>query len=195
MEEASNRTWDELRSGAASDADLPTPSASVFAELLQQPKSVWWDDKRTPKLETRDDILAASLAAAYVRAVRDYGEPDEGGWRWGRLRHANIYHMLEIPALSALLVPSQGGPSTLNPVGTDGRHGASWRMVVEMGPAVHAMATYPGGQSGNPASSRYQDHLVTWSKGELDSVRFPHSELELDHRLVTATLALTPAPK
>ncbi len=195
MEELSNRTWDELRTGAASDADLPTPSGSVLAELLQQPKSVWWDDKRTPKVETRDDILAASLAAAYVRAVRDYGEPDEGGWRWGRLRHANIYHMLEIPALSALLVPSQGGPSTLNPVGTDGRHGASWRMVVEMGPAVHAMATYPGGQSGNPASSRYQDHLVTWSKGELDSVRFPHSELELDHRLVTATLTLTPAPK
>jgi penicillin amidase len=68
-------------------------------------------------------------------------------------------------------------------------------MVVELGPEVHAMATYPGGQSGNPASARYQDHLVTWSKGELDSVRFPKSETALDRRLVISTLTLTPAAK
>ncbi len=195
MAEMVDRVWDELGSDDIAGGRVPTPSGSVLAELLQQPKSAWWDDKRTPKVETRDDILAAALSAAYTRTVKELGEPDEGGWRWGRLRHANIYHLLQIPALSALLVPSQGGPSTLSPVGSDGRHGASWRMVVELGPEVHAMATYPGGQSGNPASARYQDHLVTWSKGELDSVRFPKSETALDRRLVISTLTLTPAAK
>jgi hypothetical protein len=37
--------------------------------------------------------------------------------------------------------------------------------------------------------------LVTWSKGELDSVRFPKSETALDRRLVISTLTLTPAAK
>jgi penicillin amidase len=68
-------------------------------------------------------------------------------------------------------------------------------MVVEMGPEVHAMGTYPGGQSGNPASARYLEHLVTWSKGELDTLRFPKSEADLDRRTITSVLTLTPAAK
>jgi penicillin amidase len=127
--------------------------------------------------------------------VKEHGDADDGGWRWGSVRHANIMHLLRIPALSALLVPVQGGPSTLNPVSEAGGFGPSWRMVVEMGPEVHAMGTYPGGQSGNPASARYLAHLVTWSKGELDTLRFPKSEADLDRRTVTSVLTLTPAAK
>ena len=197
MRELSTRTWDEMRSrDSVAEPPLPTPDAAVLAELLQQPKSPWWDDHRTPKtVETRDDILRSALAEGFQRTVRELGAPDEGGWRWGRYRHANIMHLLGIRALSALNVPNQGGTGTLNPVSGSGNFGASWRMVVELGPQVQAWGTYPGGQSGNPASSRYMDHVSTWSRGELDTLRFPKSELDLERKLVRSTLVLVPRGK
>lgn len=65
-------------------------------------------------------------------------------------------------------------------------------MVVELGPEVRAWGTYPGGQSGNPASKRYDDHLATWRAGELDTLRFPHRAGELTGRSLSSTLTLTP---
>jgi penicillin amidase len=63
-----------------------------------------------------------------------------------------------------------------------GGQGASWRMVVELGSTVRAWGTYPGGQSGNPASVRYDDRLPLWLKGELAELRFPRRPEELQPR-------------
>ena len=52
-------------------------------------------------------------------------------------------------------------------------------MVVELGPEVRAWGTYPGGQSGNPASSRYDDRLTQWTQGKLAPLRFPRSAADL----------------
>jgi penicillin amidase len=142
-------------------------------------------------VEDRDAIIRASLAAAYTRAVKLYGEPGEK-WAWKNVRHANINHLLRIPSLSRLDIPMQGGPGTLNPSGGDGTHGASWRMVVELGPEVRGWGTYPGGQSGNPVSKRYDDRLDSWSHGQLDSLRFPKHAADLAAHSLTSTLMLTP---
>jgi penicillin amidase len=64
-------------------------------------------------------------------------------------------------------------------------------MVVELGPEVRAWATYPGGQSGNPASPFYKDRLRQWLGGTLDSVLFPASPAELPERRVRSRLSLT----
>jgi penicillin amidase len=66
-------------------------------------------------------------------------------------------------------------------------------MVVEMGPAVHGWGIYPGGQSGNPASSRYLDRLAAWSDGQLDTLLFPVSATTLGAAAVSE-LGLEPAP-
>ncbi|HEY5087024.1 MAG TPA: penicillin acylase family protein, partial [Gemmatimonadaceae bacterium] len=106
MQELSDRTWDELlRNGKR----VATPSTAVLAELLTQPTNAWWDDRRTPNvIEDRDDILAQSLVAAYDTVVKKYGAPNAGGWRWDRIRFTNIYHLLHIPAFSALRIPVPG---------------------------------------------------------------------------------------
>jgi penicillin amidase len=52
-------------------------------------------------------------------------------------------------------------------------------MVVALGPEVHGWGTYPGGQSGNPASRRYANNIPRWQRGELDSLRFPRSADEV----------------
>ena len=162
-----------------------------MAELLTQPRSAWWDDRRTPGVETRDDIVAASLEGAYTSVVREHGSESSGGWRWDRVRFANIHHLLRIPSFSALKIPVQGGRGTLSPSYGDGGAGPSWRMVVELGPDVHAWGTYPGGQSGDPLSPRYTDRLATWEKGELDPLYFPRSLREITRPAASLTLVPT----
>ena len=166
--------WDELAwSGRAAP---PPPGLGVVVELLQDPSNPWWDNGGTRDVvEDRDLILADALVAAYAETVRRHGPPDGGGWRWDTIRHDNIYHLLRIPALSALEVPVQGGSSTLNPSSGTGTFGPSWRMVVELAAEIRAWGIYPGGQSGNPASSRYVDRVSTWSEGQLDTLFVPRT--------------------
>jgi len=178
--------WDEL------DGVTPPPGLAVTALLLGDSGSAWWDDRGTTEPENRDRLLARALGLALSETLRLHGDPDAGGWRWDRIRYANIYHLLRIPSLSALRVPVQGGQSTLNPSTGRGDFGPSWRMVVELGPELRAWGVYPGGQSGNPASSRYLDRLARWRDGELDTLRFPRTAAALRGR-EAAALMLTPA--
>jgi penicillin amidase len=210
MRQLADRTWDELLAprpregdgadawpdGAASGRRVATPGSAILAALLHDSTSAWWDDRRTrDRVEDRDAILATSLLAAHDALVQRSGAPDAGGWTWSRQRHANVHHLLRLPALSRLALPVQGGTGTLSPSFGSGAHGASWRMVVEMGPTVRAWVTYPGGQDGDPASPRYVDRLPRWLAGELDEARVPHTpdELPAARRAPGRDLTLRPA--
>ena len=145
-------------------------------------------------MEDRDAVLAGALIAAHDSLVARHGPPDAGGWAWSRRRHANVNHLLRLPALSRRELPVQGGPGTLSPSFGNGTHGASWRMVVEMGPTPRAWVTYPGGQSGDPASPAYVDRLPRWLAGELDEARVPRAVDELPPSRRTAALDVTLTP-
>jgi penicillin amidase len=67
-------------------------------------------------------------------------------------------------------------------------------MVVELGPDVRAWTIYPGGQSGNAASSRYADRLDRWSAGELDAALVPRQEADIPANRVAARLTLRRDP-
>lgn len=193
MDELEDRVWDELIPASVEGEPTPrrvaTPTEAVLWRAVQDPDGAWCDDRRSQDVvETCDAILAASLRAAYESATSRYGEPGRAGWRWGRIRTANIYHLTGIRSLSQLDIPIQGGPGNLNPLSGDGTHGASWRMVVELGDEVRARTIYPGGQSGNPVSPWYDDRIPRWSRGELDQAAFPRSPDELE--IVAARLTL-----
>jgi len=195
MSKLAERTWDELLEDSEGNSNrrVFTPALSVLANLLQQPDNVWWDDGRTPEIvEARDAALVASLADALDEVVEEHGAPSEGGWRWDGIRHTNIYHLLGLGSLSALDLPLQGGSGNLNPSSGRGTFGASWRMVVQLGPEVEAWSIYPGGQSGNPVSSRYVDRIEKWVNGALDPVLLPRKPQELDPSRVVSVLELNP---
>jgi penicillin amidase len=189
MSELSAATWDELLDESG-QRRVATPSTAILLELMSDSASLWWDDRRTPARETRDDIIAGALTRALARVIAQRGPPDSDGWRWDHIRFANIGHLLRLPALSATNIPVQGGPGTLAPSSGSGSHGPSWRMVVDLGPEIRAWSTYPGGQSGNPFSDRYRDRIDLWSRGELEEVRFPRTTDELKER--ASTLRLRP---
>jgi penicillin G amidase len=193
MTNLSRMLYDELRDSSVSGVDrAPVPNDMQTAILLQDPSSAWWDDRATEAVEGRDDILADALETAYDELVAEFGEPDSTTWAWGRHRTANINHLLRIGSLSRTGIPMQGGNGTLSPSTGAGTHGASWRMVVELGNEVVAKAIYPGGQSGNPASSRYDDRLAKWAAGELDALRVPRTPADLPVSQRRAALRLTP---
>ncbi len=191
MEELTDRVWDELET--AGGRRVATPGDAVLLQLIAYPESGWWDVLDTEDtVEQRDEVLAASLTAGFERSVARYGPPDQGGWRWDRAEGGNVYHLLGIPALSALQLPVQGGPATLNPSTGRGGFGASWRMVVALGPSITASTTYPGGQSGNPASHWYDNRVSQWSEGLLERVLFPLTAGELAGSAVAGRLLLSP---
>jgi penicillin amidase len=195
MTQLAERLWDELLEDTDDGIPPgPAPSDMMTAVLLDHPTSPWWDQRATTGVETRDDILSDALEAAWDRLVAQHGDPDTGGWVWSRHRTATINHLLRIPSMSRVGIPVQGGPGLLNPSTGSGTHGASWRMVVELGDEVQARATYPGGQSGHPASSRYTDRLAAWTEGRLDSLRTPRSVRDLPMAMRRAQLTLSPEP-
>lgn len=182
--------WDELEPPDG-ERGFGFPSEALLVALLGVPDHPWWDRRETADVvETRDVVLVEALAEGYRTARERYGAPDAGGWRWDRIRHANIWHPLRVARLSALDVPVQGGPGTLNPSSGFGTHGASWRMVVSLAPVLAAWGVYPGGQSGNPLSRWYRDRVARWSAGELDSLPVPASPSELSDSLVAGRVRI-----
>jgi penicillin amidase len=92
-------------------------------------------------------------------------ESKEGDYGWADYKKTTIQHL--VPTFKAFSVPdvyTGGGAGILNATGP--RHGASWRMVVELGSTIQAFGIYPGGQSGNPGSRFYDNFIPIWAKGD-----------------------------
>ncbi len=62
------RPWPQVR-GAISVSELSAPVNAMMIDLMAQPDNPWFDDKTTPQVETRDDIVRRSLrdAVAWLR--------------------------------------------------------------------------------------------------------------------------------
>lgn len=181
-------TWDELIPPGDS-VPRRLPGQDLLAALLEDPRSPWWDDRRTPVVEDRDTILARALERGLEMALERHGSPDGPGWRWSEVRRMNIHHLLRLRPLSRLGIPVASGVGTLSP-SAGGTHGASWRMVVELGEEVRAWTTYPGGQSGNPLSRWYANRLERWSRGDLGDAAFPRTAEALPAERVATVVRL-----
>ncbi len=190
MRQLSLRLWDEFQTDSIRN---PIPNDMMTAVLLRDSTSAWWDDRRTPAVESRDALLAQVMASALDSVTATRGDPSLDGWRWDKVRHANILHLTQLPAFSRLEIPVQGGNATLWPSTGNGHFGPSWRMVVELSTPRRAWAIYPGGQSGNPLSTHYDDRIDKWSHGMLDTLRIPGSAADLPPAQQRASLVLTPA--
>ncbi|MEE8478220.1 MAG: penicillin acylase family protein [Gemmatimonadales bacterium] len=192
LSQVSQRVWDELLDERGSPIFHPTEA--TLAQLMADASSPWWDDRSTAQPEGRDDIVHASLVSGLEATLGRYGEPSGGRWRWDRVRRFTIPHLLRLPGLDAVGVANQGGPSTLSPMAMRGSFGSSWRMVVDLGPPIRAWTTYPGGQSGNPASRFYRNRLAAWSAGTLQPATVPRTPGDIPADSTMARLLLVPRP-
>lgn len=188
-----NRWWDEFYEHTWRDEfgragkSLKWPSRDETIHLLfTQPRSKWFDNTYTPATETCTDIASATFNNTVNALVHDYGQPGPA-WQWGKVRPVAIAHLANIDGLGSASFASGGWGGAINAISN--KAGPSWRMVVQLGPAVKGYGIFPGGESGNPGSFYYTDMLPAWQNGRLDELLFLQSAKQSSKRIRT-TLTL-----
>lgn len=116
-------------------------------------------------------LLARTLNAAWADCTARMGE-DPAAWQWGRLHHGAFPHPLsrvaDLPGVDRL--PKGGSGSTVMAANyrlSDFKvtHGASFRMVVDVGNWDASRCINAPGQSGDPRSPHYADLAPIWAEG------------------------------
>ncbi len=135
-------------------------------------RNFFWDDIRTGKKETMDDMIQKSMQDAVAELRGKYGD-DLKKWAWGRVHKSMIKHPLGsvLPFLNLGPYPYAGDDFTIH-AGWWSREnpyemisGAAIRIVVDMADLSTMTLMSPPGQSGHFLSPYYSDLAQTWSKG------------------------------
>lgn len=163
-----------------------TQDAGALLDALHHPEE--WIDGDAEAV--RDEVLADSLAAALEDVSGSLGT-DPSQWRWGDLQHT----VFESPVGDDLgPFERQGSTHTVNRSGMDPaeyRHnaGASFRMVLDVGEWDSSLAINAPGQSGDPDSPHYGDHVDPWREGDYVPLHYSDDAVEADTQ---HTVALIP---
>lgn len=121
------------------------------------------DDIRTNGVETSADLLTATLEAA-AKEMEAWKAEEGVDATWQNVNDVSVTHLARLKPFSRKRIKTGGNHSIVN--ANFSGHGPSWRMVVELGPEPNAYGVYPGGQSGNPGSPRFDNMIDPWASGQ-----------------------------
>jgi penicillin G amidase len=127
------------------------------------------DDARTPAVETIADVAARALNEAMVE-LDAFVLNEKVPYTWQNYNNVHVLHLTRQKAFSFERIAVGGGAGIVN--ANRKNNGASWRMVVEMGPEPNAYGVFPGGESGNPGSYYYNRSLGDWAAGRYHKLLF-----------------------
>ncbi|GAB4212986.1 MAG: penicillin acylase family protein [Rhodoferax sp.] len=148
----------------------------ALARLAADEESPWWDDARTPAVETRADIVRAAWRNT-VNRLKDRLGTSPNDWGWGAAHTLTFKHPLgsqwplglilnvgPFAAPGAREVPNQmGGPVSAAP--WDVVSGPSVRRIIDFADASQARGILPLGQSGVPFDRHYKDQAPAYMAG------------------------------
>ncbi|MDH7515300.1 MAG: penicillin acylase family protein [Bacteroidota bacterium] len=163
----------------------------ALQSMMRDTAATWFDDVRTPRVETRDDILRKAFLLALLDLSKRLG-PSMREWAWGKLHTVTFRHLLGIrKPLDRILnvgpYPIGGSAGTINvadyPLAEPFEVfvGPVMRMIVDVSAMDTCSIVLPTGQSGQPFSRHYADQTPLWRNGGY-------------HDLVTDTAAIRRSP-
>lgn len=156
-----SQIWKELGENFAPIV-LPNYYQTVLF-MKNEPDGAVFDVKKTADVETSATHVKQGFRD--MLTIMEKWEAEEGDFSWANYKKTSIQHLVpQFKPFSVENVYTGGGRGILN--ATSERHGASWRMVVELGDEIKAFGIYPGGQSGNPGSKYYSNFIQKWANGE-----------------------------
>jgi len=175
-------TFDELPADHQPDGD--DRWWVVLSGLLEAPDSSWWDNRSTPTVETRDDILRQALTAGYEELHKSQGDPAK--WRWGRMHTLYVQNQSfgtsGIGPIEWLFnhgpVGVSGGSNIVNATGWDPSQGyevdavPSMRMIVDLSNLDASRWIQLTGESGHAFSAHYTDQFDLWRTGQTLPMRW-----------------------
>lgn len=162
-------------------------------QILEKPESVWFDDIKTSKRETREEIIRKSLADALTYLEENFGK-DLTNWQWGRMHKVTFKHAFS-GNFSLLDKYINIGPSEIGGDGTtlfnteypfaesiekfamfrhdefDNVLGPSMRFIYDFANPDEFYLILTTGQSGNVMSDNYRDQNSLWLNGKYMKIR------------------------
>ena len=169
----------------ASIGELSRSITSVITDFVENltrynQSSIWFDNISTVQKENASDIMLIALNETMDRLNIDLGI--FSNWKWGNYHIMDIQYLLGMmPAFDLPQYGCSGSSRTLNVAGGSYVHGGpSMRMIVDFERLSNkslysGYLTVPGGQSGNPLSSHYDDNYQYWKNNDYHQILFPRN--------------------
>ncbi|MEP2508679.1 MAG: penicillin acylase family protein, partial [Reichenbachiella sp.] len=185
--------WDELYKLIWDEFDnqsLALNKPNVFNTIYlmtNDSTNKFFDIRSTSQQESIRDLINISYKKAFDH-LEKWKIENETDYVWYMYKNTRIKHLLGLEPFSFDKVKIGGYNSIVN--AASGRHGPSWRMVVELGDnSVQAWGVYPGSQTGNPGNPTYGHMIEDWATGNYTQLLFLQSSNEENERLIfTQTL-------
>ena len=163
-------------------------------------ESTLWDNKSTPQVETRDEIMLTALRDALTFLGTKFRSPEPTDWLWGKIHKLRLQHFVGqagVPIFDLGPFAAPGGRFTVNPAeyslsanDFEFSDGPSERFVAVLDPAgIKAVNALPGGNNGNPGGMasenygrinpaiHYGDLVHGWINGETFAFHVSRAEV------------------
>jgi penicillin amidase len=169
--------------------NIPSSSAAflIIDNLVNDPQNPWWDDTKTPTIETRDEIMTRAFNSAMIELEDLLGKNDKD-WQWGDLHTRTFRSELGIGPLSLIFnrgpYPTGGGSSVVNNNSWNEAEGydvvvlPSMRMIVDLSDLDNSYTVLTTGQSGHAFHPHYIDMADLWGKNLLHPMLWGRGQVE-----------------
>jgi penicillin amidase len=163
------------------------PPGGLYA-VLENEESPYWDDRRTPDAENREQIFLKSLGEAVELLASRQGD-EVSAWDWRSLHGVRFEHPLGKEEPLAWLfsrgpVPFGGSTYTIGNAVVSLRNpfetplGTSLRFLADLASPDLSRSVVPTGASGHPLSPHYFDQNPGWLQGRSHELPFERTAVE-----------------
>ena len=143
--------------------------------LMDRPEDPLFDDRRTPQVEHRDDVVRRALTDAVAWLAKRYGN-EPAGWRYGRVHSVTLVHQpLGQSGIAPLMwafnsatYPARGTAFTVDAAMPDFTQpfavvfGSSQRMIVDLADLDRSLWVNSTGECAVPFHRHREDQTVRW---------------------------------